>query len=381
MGHSHPAVVEAITKQAKTLEHVIFAGYTHDPAQELAKKLVEILPDPLKKVFFTDNGSTAIESALKMCFQYWQNVGRPEKKNFLCFERGYHGETVGAMSVGALKDFSITFSDLLFKVHAFEYPETYDGDTNIEEKEAHCLKSIENYLQKHHHTIAGMIIEPLIQGAGGFRFCRPSFLQQLRKLTEQYEVLLIYDEVMTGFGRTGDWFAASKSQSCPDIICLSKGITGGFLPLAVTVTTMEIFEAFYVDEMSKMFLHSHSYTANPISCAAANTAIQLMEENSHLFKNMEKRHRKHLKSIAEYEQVTKIRSMGTIAAFDINLEQHRSYFNKTAFELRRHFVKKGVLLRPLGNTMYILPPYIISDEELSKIYEIIEDYLRSLQGS
>lgn len=378
MGHSHPKIVEAITAQAQKLEHVIFAGYTHEPAERLSKKLVELLPDPLKKVFFTDNGSTAIESALKMSYQYWQNIGKNEKKNFLCFERGYHGETVGAMSVGSLKDFTITFADLLFNVHALKYPATYEGDPDVEENEKCCLQEIEEHLKANHTTIAAMVIEPLIQGAGGFRFTRPSFLQKLRTLTKTYEVHLIYDEVMTGFGRTGDWFAATKSQTSPDIICLSKGITGGFLPLAVTATTMDIFDAFYVDDMSKMFLHSHSYTANPIACAAACAAIDLMNENQHLFRDMEARHRKHLVAIEKYSCISKIRMMGTIAAFDINLENHGSYFNKTAFDLRRHFVKQGVLLRPLGNIMYILPPYIITDEELAKIYSVIEAYLESI---
>jgi adenosylmethionine-8-amino-7-oxononanoate aminotransferase len=228
-GHAHPHMAAAIYRQAKQLEHVIFAGFTHDPAEQLAEQLVNLLPAPLSRVFFSDNGSTAVEVALKMAYQYWQNQGQSRQK-FLAFEGAYHGDTVGAMAVGARSLFSQVFADLLFEVEFVPFPDTDLSDTEAESREAQAIEAIAQKLQT--HAYAGIIIEPLVQGAGGMRMCRPAFLQKLRHLTQQFETLLIADEVMTGFGRTGDWFACTKAAIAPDIICLSKGLTGGFLPMA-----------------------------------------------------------------------------------------------------------------------------------------------------
>ena len=275
-GHAHPEIVAAISRQAAQLEHVIFAGFTHEPAQALASRLVARLPANLTRVFYSDNGSTAVEVALKMAYQYWVNTGA-DRSRFMSFEGAYHGDMFGTMAVGTRSIFSDVFKDLLFEVDFCPYPDTYDGDLDILEKEANCLKLIRQNLSLYPNDYAGIIIEPLVQGVAGMRICRPSFLQQLRELATEFDTFLIFDEVMTGFGRTGADFACNKAQVQPDLICLSKGITGGFLPLAVTVATERIYDSFYSDDPTKTLYHGHSYTANPLGCAAALASLDLLK--------------------------------------------------------------------------------------------------------
>ncbi|NJN48782.1 MAG: adenosylmethionine--8-amino-7-oxononanoate transaminase, partial [Alkalinema sp. RL_2_19] len=246
-GHGHPQIAEAIYRQALQMEHVIFGGFTHDPAEQFAERLVTHLPQGLSRVFFSDNGSTAVEVALKMAYQYWRNLYQP-RTTFMAFEGGYHGDTFGTMAVGSRSVFSAVFRDMLFEIEYVDFPATYIGDETIDTTEAVALEKIENELRQHPDRYAGIIIEPLVQGAGGMRMCRPSFLQGLRALCDRTNVLLIFDEVMTGFGRTGRWFASDRAKVMPDIICLSKGITGGFLPFAVTVCREQIYAAFYSDD-------------------------------------------------------------------------------------------------------------------------------------
>jgi adenosylmethionine---8-amino-7-oxononanoate aminotransferase len=375
-GHAHPKIAEAIYQQAKCLEHVIFAGFTHDPAEQLAERLVDRLPKPLSRVFYSDNGSTAIEVALKMTYQYWTNRGQP-RTTFLAFEGAYHGDTFGAMAVGARSLFTQAFTPLLFDVEFVPYPATHLQDDRADQTEQNILDQIQQALAQHPEHYAGIIIEPLIQGAGGMQMCRQSFLQQLRQIAHAHDTLLIFDEVMTGFGRTGDWFACTKAQVSPDIICLSKGITGGFLPLAVTVCTEAVYNAFYSDDPQKTLYHGHSYAANPIGCAAALASLNLMVEHEAVFKQMEAQHQKHLEKLADHPQLKNLRVTGTIAAMDL-ITESPGYLNQLSVEIRKRAIAQGLLLRPLGNVLYIMPPYCITEDELACIYRGITTILDTL---
>jgi adenosylmethionine---8-amino-7-oxononanoate aminotransferase len=373
-GHSHPIIAEAIYQQAQRLEQVIFAGFTHEPAERLAEQLVAKLSGRFNRVFFSDNGSTAVEVALKMAYQYWVNQ-QQKRTTFIAFEGAYHGDTFGAMSVGARSLFSDAFSDWLTAVEFLPFPNTYIGDTQVKEKETQAIAKLENLLEKNPDLYAGIIIEPLVQGAGGMRMGRPEFLQQLRRVADQFNTLLIFDEVMTGFGRTGDWFACTKSQVEPDIICLSKGLTGGFLPFAVTVCSEAIYEAFYSDDPLKTFYHGHSYTANPLGCAAALASLELMMENESIFRTMELKHLAHFQALQNHPKLTNLRVTGTIAAMDIVTEDQPNYLHHIAAEIRQRSIEQGLLLRPLGNVLYLMPPYCITDEELAEIYQGIQAIL------
>ena len=259
--------------------------------------------------------------------------------------------------------------------------DTYDGDLDVLEKEANCLTKIRRNLVDSPNAYAGIIIEPLVQGAGGMRVCRPEFLQQLRELATEFDTFLIFDEVMTGFGRTGADFACNKAQVEPDLICLSKGITGGFLPLAVTVATDLIYESFYSDDPTKTLYHGHSYTANPLGCAAALASLKLLEQNQPVYTQMEIWHRQHLTKLThKYPQLTKSRVMGTIAAIDINTNQKSGYLNEVGREIRHQAIAHGVLLRPLGNVLYLMPPYCITESELSWVYQQIDRVLEQVVG-
>jgi adenosylmethionine---8-amino-7-oxononanoate aminotransferase len=371
-GHAHPRMVAAIAEQAAKLEHVIFAGFTHEPAQQLASQLVARLPANLTRVFYSDNGSTAVEIALKMAYQYWANIGNPRRR-FMSFEGAYHGDMFGTMAVGTRSIFSDVFQDLLFEVDFCPYPATWDGDLAIVEKETNCLNIIRQNLTDQPNCYAGIIIEPLVQGAGGMRMCRPEFLQQLRTLATEFNTLIIFDEVMTGFGRTGADFACKKAQVQPDLICLSKGITGGFLPLAVTVATEKIYESFYSDDPTKTLYHGHSYTANPIGCAAALASLELLIEHEPVYTQMEIWHRQHLTELAnKYPQLTKLRVIGTIAAIDVNNHEQAGYLNYVGRKIGHHAIARGVLIRPLGNVVYLMPPYCITEAQLAWVYQQLD---------
>jgi adenosylmethionine---8-amino-7-oxononanoate aminotransferase len=374
-GHAQPQIVAAISRQAAQLEHAIFAGFTHQPAQQLASQLVARLPENLTRVFYSDNGSTAVEVALKMAYQYWANRG-VNRGRFMSFEGAYHGDMFGTMAVGNRSIFSDVFKDLLFEVDFCPYPDTWDGDLEIVEKEANCLEVIRQNLSNFPNSYAGIIIEPLVQGAGGMRMCRTEFLQKLRELASEFDTLLIFDEVMTGFGRTGADFACNKVQVKPDLICLSKGITGGFLPLAVTVATEQIYESFYSDDPTKTLYHGHSYTANPIGCAAALASLELLVQNEPIYTQMEGWHRRYLTKLANrYPQLIKLRVTGTIAAIDINNQERAGYLNNVGRKIGHQAIARGVLLRPLGNVVYLMPPYCITESELAWVYQQIDTIL------
>ncbi|MBD3881723.1 adenosylmethionine--8-amino-7-oxononanoate transaminase [Phormidium tenue FACHB-886] len=375
-GHAHPKIAEAIYQQAQQLEHVIFAGFTHDPAEQFAEKLVARLPQGLSRVFYSDNGSTAVEVALKMAYQYWANLGQ-KRSTFLALEGAYHGDTFGAMSAAGKSLFTHAFADLLFEVDYLPYPETYIGDRSIDEREQQILSLLEQKLQQG-DRYAALIVEPLIQGASGMRMCRSSFLQQLSQIAQRYDLLLIFDEVMTGFGRTGDWFACARSQVTPDILCLSKGITGGFLPLSVTVSSERIYEAFYSDDPAKTLYHGHSYAANPIGCAAALASLELMTEHEPAFRSLEATHLRYLDRFDSHPKLEKLRVTGTIAAMDIRTADQPGYLNQVTMQIRQKAIEQGLLLRPLGNVLYVMPPYCITDEELALVYQGIETILNQL---
>lgn len=378
-GHAHPYIADAIAEQAHKLEQVIFAGLTHEPAVRLAQRLTSLLPDDLNRVFYSDDGSTAVEVALKLALQYWRNLGRPERRRYLAFEGGYHGDTVGAMSVGVSSGFYAPFEDLLFEVDVLPFPETWEGDAAVAEKEGRCLSALEAYLDRRGDETAAVIIEPLVQGVGGMRMCRAEFLQALVQKLRAAGVLVIFDEVMTGFGRTGDLFACLKAGVTPDLICLSKGLTAGFLPLAATVCRDPIYEAFLDTGFDKAFAHGHSFTANPLGCAAGLASLDLLmkEETRARIAAIEARHRKHMARLAHHPKVTRPRVTGTIAALNVEVEDS-GYAAAIGPRLKAFFLENGLLLRPLGEVIYFLPPYCISDSQLDRSYDTLERALTTL---
>jgi len=376
-GHAHPHIVEAIGRQAAQLEHVIFAGFTHEPAEQLATELTAILPGDLSRVFFSDDGSTSVEVALKIARQYWMNLGE-DRPGFLAFDGAYHGDTFGAMAAGDRTIFSTPYSSLLFDVERLPFPATWIGDEEIDRKERTVLDLVEAKLEAEPGRYAALIVEPLVQGAAGMRVCRAEFLQALQGVLQHHGVLLILDEVMTGFGRTGEWFAALRAGVEPDLICLAKGLTGGFLPMAVTVVTEEIYTAFASASPEKTFWHGHSYTANPIGCAAALASLELLRQNEGAFRSMEAHHRRFLDTL-EPTSVERMRTVGTIAAFDLLVEEQSGYLSPIGKELRERAMERGLLIRPLGNTVYLMPPYSLTEEEREEMYtgvrELIEGNL------
>lgn len=380
-GHAHPQIAEAIYEQARKLEQVIFAGFTHEPAEQLASLLVTRLPQGLSHVFFSDNGSTSVEVSLKMAYQYWQNLGQ-ERKRFIAFQGGYHGDTVGAMSMGRGSPFWERFENLLFAVDLVPFPATWQNDEDVVQKEEEALAALLELLDKTSSGInedyAALCMEPLVQGAAGMRVCRTEFLRKVAEICRARNILLIFDEVMTGFGRTGDWFASVKAGVNPDIICLSKGISGGFLPLSTTVCNERVFASFLDHTNAKTFYHGHSYTANPLACAAAVASWHLLLQNQDQFKNMEARLRRFFQEELQGNKWIKHeRFCGTIFAFETKTAEQDSYFNSIASAMKKRFIEEGVLIRPLGNTIYLMPPYCVSDEDLRFSYRAIAKTLAS----
>ena len=354
-GHAHPLIAEAIAKQARKLEQVIFAGFTHQPAEELAAELAAILPAALNRLFYSDNGSTAVEVALKMAVQFWRNKGRTGKQRIVALENAYHGDTVGAMSVSADSPFTAAFDALRFPVLRATSPE-----------------NLERLLGEKGNEIAAMIVEPLIQGAGGMIMHSVDFLQRVHHLCAKHDVLLVADEVFTGFGRTGRMSACEHAGIVPDVMCLSKGLTGGFMPLAVTVCREEIYDAFYRDDRSLTFFHGHSYSGNPLGCAAAiaNLKIFKIEPVFERIAAIERVHRERLGDFRNHPAVADVRMLGTVAAIELRAGDS-GYLSRLRSDLYDFFIDQGVLLRPLGNVVYMVPPYVIAEEELNYIYDVI----------
>lgn len=377
-GHAHPEIAEAIYQQAMKLEHVIFSSFTHEPAVQFAEQLLAILPNHFSRVFYSDNGSTAVEAALKMAYQFWRNKNEMQRKRFIAFENAYHGDTFGAMSLGKKSGFFSAYEDLFFSVDFISYPETWSDDKNVQQKEQAVLAQLDEHLKKYGHETAALIIEPLIQGSSGMRMCRPEFLQQLEKRVQAYGILIIYDEVMTGFGRTGDTFACVKANTTPDIICLAKGIAGGFLPFAATVCAGKIYDAFLGNTFASALVHGHSFTGNPLGCAAALVSLDILqrEETKAQQKMIERVHREGLAYLQQNTAIIEPRYCGTIAAF--TLATATQYGSTFSLELRDRFLKQGLLIRPLGNVVYLMPPYCISEADLTRTYEVVA---KELEGA
>ena len=369
-GHSHPYIAEKIALQARTLEHVLFAGFTHPPAIELAERLLDLLPDTFSKVFYSDNGSTSVEVALKMALQYWYNQGERKKTKILALENSYHGDTFGAMAVGSRSTFTAPFDPLLFEVEHLPVPRAENLQSTIERIHLLAEKG----------EVAAFIFEPLVQGAAGMIMYEPEHLEQMLQVCKEHQILCIADEVMTGFGRTGRIFAIDYLKTCIDIICLSKGLTGGFLPLGVTACTKEVYNAFYADETQKTFFHGHSYTANPLSCAAAIASMDLLQTANcqEQIKSIAQAHSSFMTAIKGHKRIKNIRQRGTILAIEIDTGEITSYFNSRRNEIYSFCINKGVLLRPLGNVIYCMPPYCIKEEELISIYSVIKQLLDNL---
>lgn len=377
-GHSHPAIAAAIGDQAKRLEHVLFAGFSHEPAEELAERLTKVIPAPLRHVFFSDDGSTAVEVALKLALQYWRNCGRPEKRRIVALEHAYHGDTVGAMSVSDDSPFTAAFEPLripVLRTHSACCAHCPVGLTRATCK-IECLNQLERLLAEKGGEIAAVIVEPLLQAAGGMIVHPEEFLSGVRRLTAAHDVLLIADEVLTGFGRTGRMFACERAAVVPDLMCVAKGLTGGFLPLAATFATDRIHDAFTGDDRTRSFFHGHSYTANPIACAAANASLQIFQ-NEPVFQRIaaiEKVHTARLPAFAAHPCVGDVRHIGSVAAIEFKVSDS-GYLSSLRPRLYAFYLERGVLLRPLGNVVYILPPYVITPEQVNHVYDVIQDSL------
>jgi adenosylmethionine-8-amino-7-oxononanoate aminotransferase len=375
-GHGHPAIAAAVARQARTLDQVIFAGFTHPPAEHLARKLLALAlrkadGEPLEFVFLSDSGSTAVEVGLKMAVGYWHNIGRPRHR-VVAFEHGYHGDTFGAMSVGARGIFNAPYHPMLFHVDFLPFP--------APGREQATLDAFAALLARHREQVAALIVEPLVLGAGGMLMYGPTVLAELAALARRHDVFLVADEVMTGFGRTGTLFACEQAAIVPDVMCLSKGITGGFLPMGATLATRRLYDAFWSEDRGRMFFHSSSYTGNPIACAAACANLEVWENEPVLERiaGIAAAHRRRLPGLRDHPLVRDARSRGSIAAVEIATPKG-GYLSDLAPRLYKYFLSRGLLLRPIGNVVYLLPPYCITNDELDGIYDVIEDCLAALR--
>ncbi len=380
-GHANPRIAAAIAEQVRKMEHVIFAGFTHEPAEKLAEGLRKWVAPQLTQLFFSDDGSTAVEVALKMAVQHFSNQGRTKKKEIVALEHGYHGDTAGAMSVSDDSPFTEPFRSMRYPVHRVLSPYLYrrPAGTTEEEYLEHCVRALSNLFEEKSETIACLILEPLVQGAGGMIVYPAEYLRKARELCTQYDVLLIADEVMTGFGRTGKMFACDLAGVVPDLVCLSKGITGGFLPMGVTLCTDRVEVAFRSENRMHTFYHGHSYTGNALACAAANASLQIFEDEPVFDRiaTIAKINEERLKEFHRFSVVGETRQIGTIGAIELRAEDP-GYLSGMRPKLYGFFLERGVLLRPLGNVVYVMPPYVISRDELHRVYDVIQEAVETL---
>ncbi len=369
-GHGNEKIAEAVGKQVLEMEHVIFAGFTHKPAINLTKNLLSILPENQQKVFFSDNGSTSVEVALKMAFQFWYNQDQPRKK-VVAIEGAYHGDTFGAMSTGERGGFNVPFEPFLFDVQFIPLP-TKENWQEVKKRFQELING---------DDVSSFIFEPLVQGSAGMRMYAPEYLDELIQIAKERKVICIADEVMTGFGRTGKYFACDYLHQNPDIFCLSKGLTGGTMPMGITTASRDIVAAFDTDDIYKTFFHGHSYTGNPIACAAANASFKLISDDRFLsnLQRINHHHKSFMEKVSGHEMLKDIRLTGTILAMELNLGE-TSYMNKSRNMIYKFFLDRGILMRPLGNVIYILPPAIITNDELDVVYAAIEELLSQLQN-
>jgi adenosylmethionine---8-amino-7-oxononanoate aminotransferase len=395
-GHSHPRLNEALAVQARRLEHVVFANCTHEPAVELAERLLTVLPRGLTRVFYSDNGSTAVEVALKLACQYWQNRGQPGRRRFVTLHHAYHGDTVGAMSASEDSLFTRAFAPMLFEVSRVHAPYCYRCPMGLARERCHieCLGesaptsertgTLQGVLERHHEAVAAVLVEPMLQGAGGMVVWPAEFLAGVRRLCDRYGVLMIADEVLTGFGRTGRLFACEHAAVTPDIICLSKAITGGYLPLGATVATERIYEAFLSEDRTRTFFHGHSFTANPLACAVAVESLKLLHDSDALRKvaSLERWLRDGLSPLSTFPLVGDVRVIGGVGIVELVSDKATKtaggYLDDLGPRLTRAFLDRGLLLRPLGNVLYLMPPYVITEAETSWAIEQIRSVLVDL---
>lgn len=376
-GHAHPYIAEKLYQQALTLEQVIFAGFTHEPAVSLAERLLPLLPGNFARVFYSDNGSTAVEVALKMAVQYWWNRDQPQRNKILAFHHSYHGDTFGAMSVSERSLFTLAFNDKLFEVIFLDPPSPVGGES----PEAAAVRQ-EQLNRLPWEEIACIIYEPLVQGAGGMKMYEPAGLNRLLQQCHARGILCIADEVMTGFGRTGRLFASQHLEETPDIICLSKGLTGGTLPLGVTACKAFVYDAFVQDDKAKTLWHGHSFTANPLSCAVSLASLDLLLDPAcqQQLELITACHRRFLEELANSGLPARnLRSTGTLLAFEI-VQEKDSYLSSISLHVTQQALARGVYLRPLGNTLYLMPPYCITEEQLQYVYTVIKEILSALPG-
>jgi adenosylmethionine-8-amino-7-oxononanoate aminotransferase len=368
-GHGNEKIVRAVAEQVQSLDHVIFAGFTHPKGIELAERVSKLLPDPLEKVFFSDNGSTAVEVALKMAFQFWYNQGNP-KHRVLAMDGAYHGDTFGAMSVGQRGYFNEPFEHFFFDVAYLDFPD--------EANHSILLTKAENFFST--GEFAAVIVEPLVQGSAGMRMYEAEWLDALMRIARKHKVLIIFDEVMTAWGRTGKMFAMDYCAERPDIVCLSKGLTGGVLPLGLTVATNDIYNIFLSNEMAKGFLHGHSFTGNPIACAAACASLDVFEldETWLNIDRISKLYKEKIKHFENHTQIESVRLLGTIFAVELKTGEGNTYFSGVRDHAYEFFIENGLLMRPLGNVIFLNPPYCTTNEQLDKALVKILDLANGL---
>ncbi len=366
-GHCNPYITDKVYEQMQQLDHVMFSDFTHEPAVKLSEELIKILPEGQNRIFFNDNGSTAVEAAIKMALQYYFNRGE-KRSTFIAFENGFHGDTFGAMGVSGLSVYNGPFEDLLIDVKRIPTPNGHN-DSDI-------LNLLENYATN--FDIAGFIYEPLIQGAAGMKIHDAEGLNTILKFCKSHQIITIADEVMTGFGKTGKHFASDHIDTKPDIICLSKALTAGLIPMAITSCTETIYEAFLSNEISKGFFHCHTYSANPVACAAALAGIELLKSDTiqSAIKTITESHEAFAKRIKDHPKVKSTRSTGVIFALDLNTKMER--YGDLRDQLLTFFMDRGVFLRPLGNTIYIQVPYMITKDQLNHVYSVIKQALNSI---
>lgn len=370
-GHGHPYIAEKVAEQFKTLEHVIFAGFTHPPAIELSEQLLDSLPDNQAKIFFSDNGSTAVEVGLKMAIQYWYNQGKTDRYKIIAFNNSYHGDTFGAMSVSSRDAFTTPFQQHMFEVVYIDPP--YPG------QETESLNQLKTVLTND-SGFAGFIFEPLVQGVGGMQMYDAEAVEPLLLYCRQQGLITIADEVMVGFGRTGSNFASDQLNVNPDILCLSKGLTGGTMALGITSAPQYIYDAFYDNDKMKTLFHGHSFTANPVACAASLASWELLQksETQDQIQEISRKHQHFKDKVKDHEVVADARQTGTIMAVELERQGDTSYFDEVANYLKPFFMERGLLIRPLGNVIYLMPPYCVNSQELEKLHQGIEKGLEAI---
>jgi len=387
LGHSNTRLNDALKRQTDKIEHVLLAGFSHRQAIELAEELIKITPDELTKVFYSDNGSTAVEVALKMSYQYWSQRGETQRNKFIALKNSYHGDTIGAVSIGGIDQFHKIYKPLLFEIYQADSPYCYRCPQGKEKNNCaiECLNSMESILKKHSQEIIGVIIEPLVQAAGGMIIYPAEYLVKLRALCDKYNVLLIDDEVAMGFGRTGKMFAFEHAGIVPDIICLAKGITAGYLPLSATIVKEKIYQAFYDDyQKLKTFYHGHSFTGNPLAASVAVENLKIFREEK-IIESLQPKIAK-LKSALEKFQnlpyVGDIRHIGMVGAVEIvknkDTKEPYPFEDRIGLKIYKEALKRGAILRPLGNVMYFMPPYVITEEEIEKLTQIAYDSIKAI---